>query len=316
MGDLGVLRTAKLARDEGLIEQEDFDMIKKAFLKAQQIKAGMDAGFLREEDYTQARNSFLHSLDFQLASHHSHSAPATSHPVPYAAVPTAAVPTPVSRAAPAAPPPPAVPTYVPPPASAPAPAPAPVAAPVAALRAAQSRSSTPTSAHRAVAGGMAPPTDLPQIGKTGLAAGKKSMSGIALRDECINVFNHIKSKSAFKWVIYKVDDSGTEVITESVSAPDATFDDFVNAMPEHQCRYAVYDYLYTNADTQQRINKLVFVNWAPDTAPTKAKMMYASTKDFFKGYLDGVGCELQASERSELSEAEMCERVHQSLSRK
>ena len=42
--DLAVLRTAKLAMAEGLIEQSDFDVIKKAFLKAQQIKAGMDAG--------------------------------------------------------------------------------------------------------------------------------------------------------------------------------------------------------------------------------------------------------------------------------
>ncbi len=42
--DLGVLRTAKTAMDEGLIAQSDFDVIKLAFLKAQQIKAGMDAG--------------------------------------------------------------------------------------------------------------------------------------------------------------------------------------------------------------------------------------------------------------------------------
>ena len=37
-------RTAKLAMAEGLIEQSDFDVIKKAFLKAQHIKADMDAG--------------------------------------------------------------------------------------------------------------------------------------------------------------------------------------------------------------------------------------------------------------------------------
>ena len=44
MSDLNVLRTAKLALQEGLIESDDFDQIKRAFLKAQQIKAGMDAG--------------------------------------------------------------------------------------------------------------------------------------------------------------------------------------------------------------------------------------------------------------------------------
>ena len=41
---MDVLRTAKQAMDDGLIAKEDFDVIKKAFLKAQQIKAGIDAG--------------------------------------------------------------------------------------------------------------------------------------------------------------------------------------------------------------------------------------------------------------------------------
>jgi cofilin len=68
MGDLAVLRTAKQAMDESLITQEDFDVVKRAFLKAQQIKAGLDAGFIREEDYVQARDSFLHSLDFRVSS--------------------------------------------------------------------------------------------------------------------------------------------------------------------------------------------------------------------------------------------------------
>ncbi len=45
-------------------------------------------------------------------------------------------------------------------------------------------------------------------------------------------------------------------------------------------------------------------------------MMFASTKDFFKGFLDGIGAELQATEPSELTEAEMRERVSQNLTRK
>lgn len=66
--DLATLRTAKIALGEDLITQDDFLLIKKAFLKAQQIKAGLDAGFIREEDYQQARDSFLHSLDFTVSA--------------------------------------------------------------------------------------------------------------------------------------------------------------------------------------------------------------------------------------------------------
>lgn len=38
-------------------------------------------------------------------------------------------------------------------------------------------------------------------------------------------------------------------------------------------------------------------------------MMYASTKDFFKGYLDGLSIELQASELDDITEDTVGETV-------
>jgi cofilin len=55
---------------------------------------------------------------------------------------------------------------------------------------------------------------------------------------------------------------------------------------------------------------------APNGAPTRTKMMYASTKDLFKGLLDGIGAELQANEPADLSEEELRERVVQNMTRK
>jgi hypothetical protein len=66
MAELAVLRTAKQAMDEDLISQQDFDVVKIAFLKAQQIKAGLDAGFIRQSDYDKARDAYLHALDFSI----------------------------------------------------------------------------------------------------------------------------------------------------------------------------------------------------------------------------------------------------------
>lgn len=45
-------------------------------------------------------------------------------------------------------------------------------------------------------------------------------------------------------------------------------------------------------------------------------MMYASTKDFFKGFLEGIGAELQANDPTELSEEEIKDRVIGSMTRK
>ena len=44
-------------------------------------------------------------------------------------------------------------------------------------------------------------------------------------------------------------------------------------------------------------------------------MMYASTKDFFKGFLDGLGVELQASDVADISERDVSEAVRSSTTR-
>ena len=75
----------------------------------------------------------------------------------------------------------------------------------------------------------------------------------------------------------------------------------------------MFDFQATTADGQV-INKLIFFNWAPDTARVKSKMMYASTKDFFKGHLDGISAEFQASDLEEIAETAVEETV-QSLKR-
>ena len=63
-----VLRTSKAALDEGLIDQSDYDTVKRSFLRAQQIKAGLDAGFIPEAEYTHLKRNFLESLNVGTAS--------------------------------------------------------------------------------------------------------------------------------------------------------------------------------------------------------------------------------------------------------
>eukprot|EP00878_Enallax_costatus_P010452 GHUV01010911.1.p1 GENE.GHUV01010911.1~~GHUV01010911.1.p1 ORF type:complete len:236 (+),score=63.20 GHUV01010911.1:245-952(+) len=88
MTDLSVLRGAKQALDEGLITQQDYECVKVAFLKAQQIKAGLDAGFIRKEDYDKAVDSYMHALDFQLMT----AVPSLSAPQARTAAPSVAAP--------------------------------------------------------------------------------------------------------------------------------------------------------------------------------------------------------------------------------
>lgn len=72
------------------------------------------------------------------------------------------------------------------------------------------------------------------------------------------------------------------------------------AFPEDWHHFpAVYDFQYISKE-RGAFNKIVFVLWSPNSAKVKNKMMYASTKDFFKSNLDGVALELQARHRGDL----------------
>jgi len=57
------LRNAKAAFDEGLIDEQDVQIIRTAFLRAQQIKAGLDAGFIQEDDFNSVKQAFMNSLN-------------------------------------------------------------------------------------------------------------------------------------------------------------------------------------------------------------------------------------------------------------
>ena len=56
------LTNAKEALDAQLITKADFDTVKDAFLRAQQLKAGLDAGFILEADYQHVKHAFFESL--------------------------------------------------------------------------------------------------------------------------------------------------------------------------------------------------------------------------------------------------------------
>lgn len=104
-------------------------------------------------------------------------------------------------------------------------------------------------------------------------------------------------------------------MTAATGEVSGDYDDFIAALPESECRYAIYDYKYVNADDCE-FSKLVFVVWNPDSARLKNKMLYASTKDFFKSRLSGIAVEIQATDYDEVSEAELRENIGITLTRK
>lgn len=346
--DLGVLRTAKAALDEDLISQEDFDGIKHAFLRAQQIKAGLDAGFIGEQEYARARDAFLHALDFNLVSSTSPRVPAkvriaaAQAPAqqPYRGSTGGAASTgggnlrnsseggynspskqqsigarghslfaPTNNQHNAA-----------------------VAAfatdgdtvsaadgryggPHSPMRAA-SASTTAAPFQGGARASMPFPSTVPRHsvdkgsgGGGGGGGAKVSLSGIVVNPDCADIFNHIKTRSGYRFVTYKIDDAGKEVVLDQIGERASSYADFVASLPHSNCRYAVYDY------ERGSLKKLVFVNWVPDNSYAKEKMMYSTTKEALKGSLDGIAAEMQATDVSDLDLDEMTEKIKAGMTR-
>eukprot|EP01108_Squamamoeba_japonica_P004034 TRINITY_DN321_c0_g1_i1.p2 TRINITY_DN321_c0_g1~~TRINITY_DN321_c0_g1_i1.p2 ORF type:complete len:144 (-),score=63.82 TRINITY_DN321_c0_g1_i1:79-510(-) len=125
-------------------------------------------------------------------------------------------------------------------------------------------------------------------------------SGVGVNDECVTKFQELKLGHKNSYIIYKLSDDLTEVEVEKLGEPGADYASFVAALPKDDCRYAVYDFEYEQADGGGKRTKILFVLWSPDTAKIKSKMLYTSSKADLRKKLVGIGTEVQATDASEV----------------
>uniref|UniRef100_H0VBH0 Cofilin 1 n=1 Tax=Cavia porcellus TaxID=10141 RepID=H0VBH0_CAVPO len=136
-------------------------------------------------------------------------------------------------------------------------------------------------------------------------------SGVAVSDGVIKVFNDMKVRKSStpeevkkrkKAVLFCLSEDKKNIILEEgkeilVGDVGQTVDDpyatFVKMLPDKDCRYALYDATYETKESKKE--DLVFIFWAPECAPLKSKMIYASSKDAIKKKLTGIKHELQAN---------------------
>ncbi|ORX76955.1 putative COF1-cofilin [Basidiobolus meristosporus CBS 931.73] len=135
-------------------------------------------------------------------------------------------------------------------------------------------------------------------------------SGVSVNDKCLESFQLLKLKKQYKYIIYKLNDDNTEIIVEEASEA-GTYDDFINALPETECRYAVLDLEYEKPGEGMR-NKICFYAWSPDNSKVKQKMVFASSKDALRKRLVGIAAEIQGTDYDEVSFETVLEKVSRS----
>eukprot|EP01119_Soliformovum_irregulare_P009430 TRINITY_DN2273_c0_g1_i4.p1 TRINITY_DN2273_c0_g1~~TRINITY_DN2273_c0_g1_i4.p1 ORF type:complete len:142 (-),score=42.92 TRINITY_DN2273_c0_g1_i4:94-519(-) len=135
-----------------------------------------------------------------------------------------------------------------------------------------------------------------------------SQTGVKIDAEVINAFNAFKMSSEHRYLYFKMSDDKKSVVLEKAAPFSSTYADFLKDLPANDCRYAVVNFEYTTESDGHR-SKIVFVNWSPEGAPVKSKMVYAGTKNDVRKALVGVSIEVQGTDLSEVDETEVFNRL-------
>ncbi|KAK4863137.1 hypothetical protein LT330_010573 [Penicillium expansum] len=132
-------------------------------------------------------------------------------------------------------------------------------------------------------------------------------SGVSVADDCISAFSELRSQRSSKkprFIIYRItEDYNTVVIEESSFEQD--YEVFrqklvsaVDAEGNPAPRYAVYDVQYDLGSEGKR-SKIVFITWVPRETSIKVRMIYATTKEQVRRFLD-VKASIHADDPDEL----------------
>jgi len=136
-------------------------------------------------------------------------------------------------------------------------------------------------------------------------------SGVAIADDCKNVFEEIKKNKTHRYCVFFIKDEKF-ITVEKMGGRDASYDDFLADLQsggEGECRYGLYDFEYEHqcqgTTEVSKKQKLFLMSWCPDSAKIKKKMLYASSFETLKKSLVGVHKFIQATDASEASASEV-----------
>jgi len=133
-----------------------------------------------------------------------------------------------------------------------------------------------------------------------------SNTGVSVNSECVTRYNEFKLRKTNKYIVFRLSDDLREIIIDKTGEPGASYDEFLDQLPPNDCRYAVCNVDYNQADGER--SKIVFFLWAPEGSKVKSKMLYAGTKDTIKKALQGINAEIQGTDKAEVQLNEVIEK--------
>lgn len=130
-------------------------------------------------------------------------------------------------------------------------------------------------------------------------------SGVAVNSKVMSTFKDLVKDRKHRCAVFKINDAMTEIAVEKTFDPSADGSDpikewnsFKKTLPDSDCRYVAYDFLYEHQGAMK--NRVLFALWSPPTAKIKSKMIYASSQEGVVNKLEGVQRQMQCMDDDDI----------------
>uniref|UniRef100_A0A0N4Z3H9 ADF-H domain-containing protein n=1 Tax=Parastrongyloides trichosuri TaxID=131310 RepID=A0A0N4Z3H9_PARTI len=137
-------------------------------------------------------------------------------------------------------------------------------------------------------------------------------SGVKVDSACKNAYDELHNKHMHAYLIFKISDDDTTIVVEKKGGKGAPYSEFIDEMKScvgagKECRYAAVDVEVTvqrqGAEGASKLSKIVFIQFCPDDAPVRRRMLYASSVRALKATLGLESLmQVQASDLSDIDE--------------
>ena len=131
--------------------------------------------------------------------------------------------------------------------------------------------------------------------------------GIIVPKEIMDVFEELRVKKKYHYVVYEVNEANEVKLGKAEARPEGkdvflSYDRVIDEAKSYkEPRYIVFDYHFKSKDDRPQ-EKIGFLFWCPNNAAVKLKMRYASGAEDVKKKLGIFSKPVQATEPSELAE--------------
>ncbi|XP_053317142.1 destrin [Spea bombifrons] len=139
-------------------------------------------------------------------------------------------------------------------------------------------------------------------------------SGVTIGDGVIETFDKMKLMKSEKKAVffgfscdekYIVVEEGKEILSGDCNGD--FFPRLKSMFSDTKCCYALLDIEYVTGESKKR--DLIFVLWAPEDAPIKEKMLFASSKPYLKQAFSGVNKQWEIHSQDDLTVDQLAQKL-------